>query len=322
MSYRSLLLVCLATLGLAVAGWGQADGKIAFTSWREGAGDVWIMNADGSAPVNLTQGRHADCERLAWSPDGTKIAYRAFSADPDSGWADYSVAYTWVMDADGGNPQQLAHLTENRAEPLFWAEDGSSIYSYLRHPLYELFLVPLDGSGSSLMDWRDAAGIVQRFLDNRGRSPDGTKQASVSFLLDDESDQTLIFIDDIDEDGQIKVTRPIALFTLGQPIDVDFSSWDPGPNVWSSHSVWAPWGPPAWAPNGMRVAFNLSTPDNSFPYWEIWAVDIDGSNLVNLTNGLDGFSPVWQPVSHSDAATSIEAQSWGRIKELFSTGTR
>ncbi len=50
MSYRSLLIVCLATLGLAVAGWGQADGKIAFTSWREGAGDVWIMNADGSAP--------------------------------------------------------------------------------------------------------------------------------------------------------------------------------------------------------------------------------------------------------------------------------
>ena len=319
MSYRSLLIVCLATLGLAVAGWGQADGKIAFTSWRAGAGDVWIMNADGSDPVNLTQGRHADCERLAWSPDGTKIAYRAFSADPDSGWADYSVAYTYVMDADGGNPQQLAHLTETRSEQLFWAEDGSSIYSYLRHPRYELFVVPLDGSGSSLMDWKDAAGIVQRFLYNRGRSPDGTRQARVWY---DGAGQTLISMDDIDEGRQIKATRPIALFTLGQPSDVDLSSWNSGPGVWSSDFLWSPWGPPTWAPNGMRVAFNLSTPDNSFPYWEIWAVDIDGSNLVNLTNGLHGFSPVWQPVSHSDAATSIESQSWGRIKELFSTGTR
>ena len=27
MNYRSLLIACLATLGLAVAGWGQADGK-------------------------------------------------------------------------------------------------------------------------------------------------------------------------------------------------------------------------------------------------------------------------------------------------------
>ena len=48
MHYRSLLIVCLATLGLAVAGWGQADGKIAFLSDREEHNDVWIMNADGS----------------------------------------------------------------------------------------------------------------------------------------------------------------------------------------------------------------------------------------------------------------------------------
>ena len=119
MNYRSLLIVCLATLGLSVAGWGQADGKIAFTSWREGSGDVWIMNADGSAPVNLTQGRHGHCVRLAWSPDGTKIAYLAFSDDPDSAWVDYSVGAVWVMDADGGNPQQLAHLTDTRFQELF-----------------------------------------------------------------------------------------------------------------------------------------------------------------------------------------------------------
>ena len=73
MSYRFLLIVCLATLGLAVAGWGQADGKIAFISDREGSADVWIMNANGSDPVNLTQGQH--CTSPAWSPDGTKIAY-------------------------------------------------------------------------------------------------------------------------------------------------------------------------------------------------------------------------------------------------------
>ena len=82
MSYRSILISCLATLGLAVAGWGQADGKIAFTSWREGSGDVWIMNADGSAPVNLTQGRHGHCVDLVWSPDGTKIAYLALVTIP------------------------------------------------------------------------------------------------------------------------------------------------------------------------------------------------------------------------------------------------
>ena len=58
MNYRSLLIAYLATLGLAVAGWGQANGKIAFISNREGPSDVWIMNADGSDPVNLTQGQY------------------------------------------------------------------------------------------------------------------------------------------------------------------------------------------------------------------------------------------------------------------------
>ena len=32
MSYRFILIACLATLGLAVAGWGQADGKIALAT--------------------------------------------------------------------------------------------------------------------------------------------------------------------------------------------------------------------------------------------------------------------------------------------------
>ena len=99
MNYRSVLIVCLATLGLAVAGWGQADGKIAFISHREGYDDVWIMNADGSDPVNLTQGRY--CASPAWSPDGTKVAY--IDVDDDETWP-YG-GEIWLMDVDGSNPQ-------------------------------------------------------------------------------------------------------------------------------------------------------------------------------------------------------------------------
>ena len=94
MNYRSLLIVCLAMLGLAATGWGQADGKITFVSDREGYDDVWIMNADRSDPVNLTQGR--DCASPAWSPDGMKIAYI------DSG-------EVWLMNADGSNPRQVIY---------------------------------------------------------------------------------------------------------------------------------------------------------------------------------------------------------------------
>ena len=320
MNYRSLLIACLATLGLAVAGWGQADGKIAFTSWREGHDDVWIMNADGSDSVNLTQGRHGQCVSLTWSPDGTKIAYLAFAFrdEPDSDgaiWVDYSVADIWVMDTDGGNPQQVGSLTPGN-EVLFWAEDGSSIYYYLRDP-QQLFAVALDGSGSSPISRTDGTGIVRRFFDNSDRSPDGTKRATV-VLQDPEGNAYL----------RLASYAPIRLAGLAgyalhegpQPSDqiADFSEillpdlpyqqaeLEPGGSR-VSHAT--------WSPDSMKIAFSAASEQG---YKEVWVVDIDGSNLVNLTNGLGGDYPAWQPVVLSATATSVEAQSWGRIKSLLS----
>ena len=318
MNYRSLLIVCLATLGLAVAGWGQTDGKIAFTSWREGSGDVWIMNADGSAPVNLTQGRHGLCVSPVWSPDGTKIAYFAFSFSDDSGsddviWVDFSVTDIWVMDADGGNSQQVgslvkpgvAYLLEPALEQLFWAEDGSSIYYYVQSRS-ELFGVALDGSVSSPVpvDWKEGAWIVRRFLDHRGRSPDGTKRARV--LWDNERNVYLRLVIYAPSEGPYLSKKIEDLWDIllpDQPYQLE-------PN----------WGrAPTWSPDSMRIAFSAA---NEQGYEEVWVVDIDGSNLVNLTNGLGGDNPAWQPVSPSTTATSVEVQSWGRIKSRFSTGTR
>lgn len=77
-----------------------------------------------------------------------------------------------------------------------------------------------------------------------------------------------------------------------------------------------------WSPDSMRIAFGAFTgPIVDDRQSEIWAVDLDGSNLVELTNGLGGRSPVWQPISPSAAATSVESESWGRIKSLLAAGT-
>ena len=316
MTYRSILIVCLATLGLAVAGWGQADGRIAFLSDREGYIDVWIMNADGSDPVNLTQGQY--CSSPAWSPDGTRIAYIDVGAD-------YSGRDIWVIDA-GGNPQQLTDDIEligpNSGDELFWSEDGSSIYYHV-WDRSEMFAVAPDGSGSSLMEWREAALILRRFWDDhRYLSPDGTKRALVGVLRGDEEDQAL-FIMTSEDTLMTSEDRVTAIPLSGQP-NVDLFFRDLG-------DFWATTGfPLTWAPNSMRVAFTsytiLNITGTSYSFLpstgEIWAVDIDGSNLVNLTNGLGGDYPAWQPVSPSTTATSVEVQSWGQIKSLLSTGAR
>ena len=310
MNYRSILTACLVTLGLAVAGWGQVDGKIAFISNREGHKDVWIMNADGSDPVNLTQGQY--CASPAWSPDGTKIAYIDIGAD-------YSGSDVWVVDADGGNLQQLTGkpVTEYIARgALFWSEDGSSIRFYALGRT-DIFAVALDGSGSSRMEWTEGALEILRFRNHHHLSPDGTKRASVALPRDDVEGQALFMIYNV-EDRQTTAARAI---TLSDQSNVDLSAVDRAAWFYTSF-------PLTWAPNGTRVAFTsytvremTDTPSpNDFSYseatGEIWAVDIDGSNLVNLTNGLGGYSPAWQPVV--PAATSVEAQSWGQIKSLLS----
>ena len=313
MNYRSLLIVCLATLGLAVASWGQIDGKIAFLSRHEGRSEVWIMNADGSVPVNLTPGRHLQCVSPAWSPDGTKIAYLAFDDFFDSDgvlWVDYSQGAIWVMDADGGNPQQVGYLvdpgSESGSEEIFWAEDGSRIYYYRRWSPNELFAVELDGSGSSPVDWKEGAGIARRFRDNR--SPDGTKQAEV-VLQDDEGNAYLRLVSFASSEGP-QPSKQIEDFSEILLPDLPYQQAELEPG-WSRMDL-----DPTWSPDSMRIAFSAASEQGDD---EIWVVDIDGSNLVNLTNGLDGREPSWQPTT--PVATSVEIQSWGRIKALLSPGT-
>ncbi|MXX40503.1 MAG: hypothetical protein F4Y91_12890 [Gemmatimonadetes bacterium] len=277
MNHRSILIVCLAMLGLAVDGWGQGWDKIAFVSNRDGLPNIWIMNADGSDPVNLTKGRGI-CLYPAWSPDGMTIAY----INGDGHGKDE----IWLMDADGSNPQQVTDDAVHKAG-LAWSEDGSRIYYDTLptgHPKdgTESFVIGLeDGSGALPVDAEE--GAIARMWP---RSPDGTK----SMVVLREGDQTDIYV--VDNSGDERTSTRLT----------------DSPNVDIS---------PAWSPDGMRIVF-ASGPSMGGPM-DIWVVDIDGSNLVNLTNGLGGGWPAWRPAS--PAATSVEAQSWGQIKSLLSIGT-
>ena len=258
MNYRSILIACLATLGLAVAGWGQADGKIAFLSFRENyenprdiwVRDVWIMNADGSNPVNLTQGQ--SCASPIWSPDGTKIAYIAAGDD-------YSGRYIWVVDAAAGNPQQLTDdiklIGPNSADNLLWSEDGSSIYYHV-WDRSEMLAVALDGSGSSIMEWTEAAWLIRRFWDLRNFSPDETKRATTVLLRGDEYVQALLVMTSKEWDTKTSEDGVTAIPLSGQP-NVDLFFGDAG-DSWIFTSF-----PLTWAPNGTRVAFTSYTIFNS-----------------------------------------------------------
>ena len=108
--------------------WSNDGQKIVFT--RSDVGDhpqtptsseIWVMNADGSDPVQLT---HNQVEERgpAWSPDGTRIAYACKQGTTPPN-ADLEVC---VMNADGSGQTQLTFNTLNDAAPKF-SPDGRKI---------------------------------------------------------------------------------------------------------------------------------------------------------------------------------------------------
>lgn len=95
--------------------WSPDGTKLAFTTTRDSAvvawqldtlgqpkllinKEVYVMNADGSSQVRLTNMMGND-DSPAWSPDGTKIIFRS---DRDRNCCD-PLAQIWSMNADGSN---------------------------------------------------------------------------------------------------------------------------------------------------------------------------------------------------------------------------
>jgi TolB protein len=73
-------------------------------------GDIYVVNADGTDLVNLTQQQY-DNSNPSWSPDGQ---YIAFSSTRAGGKAEI-----WVMEADGSNPRRLTYIPGQNLSPAW-----------------------------------------------------------------------------------------------------------------------------------------------------------------------------------------------------------
>ncbi len=107
--YRGYAGIVRATL-LAARHPGETpgpNGRLAFTSGRDGNSEIYAMNGNGDFPVNVSNDAAADVDP-AWSPDGTKLA---FTSDRDGDneiyvldWASKSLTQLTVNAADDGEP--------------------------------------------------------------------------------------------------------------------------------------------------------------------------------------------------------------------------
>jgi len=61
----------------AAPAWSPDGRRLAFHTNRDGNVEIYIMNADGTAPVRLTSSEQAEVEPT-WSPDGATLAFARF----------------------------------------------------------------------------------------------------------------------------------------------------------------------------------------------------------------------------------------------------
>lgn len=92
--------------------------RIAFVSERSGTPEIWIAQADGSAPNRLTSLGGPAAHSVRWSPEGKRLCF----VTRKRGQSDL-----YLMSASGG---AASRLTKSRSEDLVprWSQDGRRIY--------------------------------------------------------------------------------------------------------------------------------------------------------------------------------------------------
>jgi TolB protein len=137
-------------------------GKIAFVTDRDGNDEIYVMNADGSNPTNLTNNPAFDADP-DWSPDGTKIA---FSTHRDGNYEIY------VMNADGSSPVNRTNNAATDVHPA-WSPDGTKIaFTTDRDGVGvndEVYVMNANGSAPTRVSNHPASELEPDW------SPDGTK---------------------------------------------------------------------------------------------------------------------------------------------------
>lgn len=64
---------------------------------------------------------------------------------------------------------------------------------------------------------------------------------------------------------------------------------------------------PNWSPDGSKIAFELFTFKSG---WDIYVVNTDGTNLIQLTKSGDNFYPIWLPNSKTIMFNEINKKTW------------
>ena len=184
--------------------WSPSGEKIAFTSGDDSVGyNIFIMNADGTNVMQLTQGRH-NWGFPNWSPDGTRIVFSAGDKNVEG--------KIMVINSDGSGLTTLYDTWP--AEYPAWSPDGLHIAfaAWSEGSFPKIFIMNSDGTGVKQI-------TNPEWLDTRPAwSPDGNFIV-FSRETDGQTGDTYLFITNADGTN----VRILSDETLS----ASYSTWSP-----------------------------------------------------------------------------------------------
>jgi TolB protein len=120
--------------------WAPDGRSLAFSSWRSGYQDLYIIFPYGGPPIqNPTRGTPEKQSYLpAWSPDGTKLAFTSSrDGNPE----------IYVMNRDGSGVQRVTNHPAIDATPT-WSPTGTQIaFTSDRSGSPQIYIANVDGTG-------------------------------------------------------------------------------------------------------------------------------------------------------------------------------
>ena len=137
--------------------------------------DIWLVDRNGERERNLTNESTVTHRDIAWSPDGTKLAYTANAAGTEKGFAVH------IVDATTGVKRRVTDGAHDDSQPR-WSPDGAQLLFWSRREPTranaDLFVVPVSGGEARRLETR--GGVDGESTDGRW-SPDGSR---ISFTTD------------------------------------------------------------------------------------------------------------------------------------------
>ena len=152
--------------------WSPDGTRIAFLSERDGLPAIYVMDADGSDVIRLTDPSKDEGTLFAWSPDGSQIAFFSSSSNRLK-----------IMNSDGSNVNQFDAIGDSFTGVPAWFGDLIAVMNY-GGVVSKIFI--LDEQGKLVKEARLEAYLKsyiifdfkkpgeKRFFSSLAWSPDGT----------------------------------------------------------------------------------------------------------------------------------------------------